>query len=80
MTAQRNQTSLEQIRIEFRGIGEALKTFRLQVPMYQRDYAWEKEHIEELLGDLAEAIRSGESEYFIGSVVVKSNETVPFWD
>ena len=70
MNAQQNRTSLEQIRIEFRGIGEAIKTARFQVPMYQRDYAWKKENVEELLGDLAEAMRTGESEYFIGSIVL----------
>ncbi len=70
MNAQQNRTSLENIGIDFYGIGHAIKNSRLQVPMYQRNYAWEKEHVEELLGDLAEAIRSGESEYFIGSIVL----------
>lgn len=70
MNAQQNRTSLEHIGIDFHGIGYAIKNSRLQVPMYQRNYAWKKEHVEELLGDLAEAIRLGESEYFIGSIVL----------
>ncbi|MCK5581585.1 MAG: DUF262 domain-containing protein [Candidatus Omnitrophica bacterium] len=74
MKAQQNGTSLEHIGIDFYGIGHAIRNSRLQVPMYQRNYAWEKEHVEELLGDLAEAIWLGESEYFIGSIVL-TNET-----
>lgn len=70
MNAQQNRTSLEHIGIDFHGIGYAIKNSRLQVPMYQRNYAWKKEHVEELLGDLAEAIRLRESEYFIGSIVL----------
>jgi hypothetical protein len=70
MSAQQNGISLEHIGIEFYGIGHAIKNSRLQVPIYQRNYAWEKEHVEELLGDLAEAIRSKEPEYFIGSIVL----------
>jgi hypothetical protein len=66
------RTSLERIGIELRGIGDAMKTSWLQVPPYQRDYAWDKEQVEELLGDLAEAIRSGDPEYFIGSIVLSA--------
>lgn len=70
MNSKKSGTSLEHIKIDFHGIGHAIKNSRLQVPMYQRNYAWKKEHVDELLGDLAEAIRSGETEYFVGSIVL----------
>jgi len=72
---QQNETSLKHIGIEFHGIGYAIKNSILQVPMYQRNYAWKKEHVEELIGDLAEAIRSKESEYFIGSIVLTNGKS-----
>ena len=73
MSARQRDTSIEGIDIGFKGIGTAIKNSLLQVPAYQRDYAWEKEQVEELLGDLADAIRLDEPEYFIGSRGCKIN-------
>ena len=63
-------TSLEQIEIERETIGHALRDRRLFVPMHQRSYAWEDEHVVDLYEDLARAISDGDQEYFLGSIVV----------
>ena len=63
-------TSLEQIEIERETIGHALKDRRLYVPVNQRSYKWEDEHVTDLYQDLARAIADGDTEYFLGSIVV----------
>ena len=61
---------LEQIAIDRETIGHALKDRTLYVPIHQRSYAWEKEHVADLYQDLARAIDEGDSEYFLGAIVV----------
>ena len=61
---------VQEIRIHLDGISNVLKTKRFRVPAYQRSYAWEQEHVNDLLQDIHDAIRSKESEYFLGSIVV----------
>lgn len=56
-------------------IGRALMGNELEAPINQRPYRWEDKHVKELLDDLATAIGQGESEYFLGSIVVIKNET-----
>jgi hypothetical protein len=63
-------TALERIEIDRETIGHALKDRKLFVPIHQRSYAWEKEHIEDLYQDLQKAINDGSPEYFLGSIVV----------
>jgi len=42
--------------------------------MYQRSFAWEDKHVNDLLDDLNKAIEDKEKEYFLGSVVVTGGE------
>jgi len=67
-------TPLEQIEIERETIGHALKDRRLYVPVNQRSYKWEEEHITDLYQDLERAISDGDAEYFLGSIVVVRTE------
>ncbi|HEY8159121.1 MAG TPA: DUF262 domain-containing protein [Methylobacter sp.] len=49
------------------------KPFR--IPIYQRLYTWEEQHVECLLDDLWEAyLHEDDAEYFIGAVVVSPSE------
>jgi len=66
-------SQLDKIKITLDGIGQLLKINKLQVPKYQRYYAWEEKHVTDLLDDISSAMRNGEEEYFIGSIVVKKN-------
>lgn len=67
-------SQLDKINISLKGIGQYLKLQGLVVPKYQRDYAWEEKHVNDLLFDISNAIQNEEKEYFIGSIVVKNNE------
>lgn len=62
-------TSPSTIDIVLDGIGHALSDRRPRVPIFQRAYAWEKEHVLDLLTDLDTAMTRGEPEYFLGSIV-----------
>ena len=62
--------SLEEMKIDLEGIGHALSDNLLSVPMYQRSYAWEDQHVNDLFQDFGSAITNNESEYFLGSIVV----------
>ncbi|MCY2951577.1 MAG: DUF262 domain-containing protein [Planctomycetota bacterium] len=62
--------SLENIEIKLDGIGHAICEGNLAVPLYQRSYAWEEQHVRELLEDLASSISAKEAEYFLGSIVL----------
>lgn len=49
------------------GIAGVLKSYKLAVPPYQREYAWGKGQVERLYADLSYAKRQGE--YFLGTIV-----------
>jgi len=63
-------SQVQEINIQLDGISNVLKTRRFRVPAYQRSFAWEQEHVQALLSDIHEAIKSKEKEYFLGSIVV----------
>ena len=45
------------------------------VPIYQRNYAWQAEQIEQLLRDIWDAIRDKKDSYFLGNLVVTEIQT-----
>lgn len=68
----KDMTGLEEMEIKIRleGIGHALSDNLLSVPPFQRSYAWGQQNVHELFIDVADAMRRGDPEYFIGSIVV----------
>jgi hypothetical protein len=58
------------IEFEHVGIGTALLRNRLVVPLNQREYSWEENHVLDLFHDLANAIDSQKSSYFLGTIVL----------
>jgi hypothetical protein len=46
---------------------------QFQVPLYQRNYSWEKEHVEDLWEDLVEAVEMGRDHY-IGTFLLMESE------
>lgn len=66
--------SLSSIAIELEGVGRILLNRNLSVPIYQRSYAWEDEHVSDLINDVATAMSEGAHEYFIGSIVTTKNQ------
>jgi len=67
--------AVDRINIELLGIGQAIYNKMLAVPCYQRSYAWEDKHILDLFSDTTNAINTGETEYFLGTIVTTKNET-----
>jgi uncharacterized protein with ParB-like and HNH nuclease domain len=57
-----------EIGFEHRGIGDVLAHSRLVVPLNQREYSWEEEHVTDLFTDFANAINKGS--YFLGCIVI----------
>ena len=66
--------TLSAIAIELEGIGRILLNQNLSVPVYQRSYAWEDEHVTDLFNDINNAMRDAANEYFIGSIVTTKNQ------
>lgn len=64
--------SVATLGFEHKGIASALKLARMQVPPNQREYSWTAEHIEDLFQDIANAIQSNKSHYFLGTIVLTS--------
>lgn len=64
------------INIDLQGIGRILFNRNVSVPIYQRSYAWEDEHVKDLLTDISTAMSEGATEYFIGSIVTTQNESL----
>ena len=68
----------EEIGFEHKGIGDALAHNRFVVPLNQREYSWEKEHVTDLFSDFANAIANNRATYFLGTIVLtKDNEGNP---
>jgi len=56
-------------------LGKALFTTKLAVPINQRSYKWEKEHVKELFEDFSATIaQASDIEYFLGSIVLTKGE------
>ena len=58
------------INFELKGIGQILAQNRLVVPLNQREYAWEKDHVKELFQDFSNALAKGKGGYFLGTIVL----------
>lgn len=48
--------------------------YKYKVPSHQRDYSWEIDKVQQLWDDLMEARKNGQSEYFLGTIVVTDGE------
>jgi Protein of unknown function DUF262/Protein of unknown function (DUF1524) len=70
-------TSIVGTSIHLDGIGHLVADSKLRVPVYQRSFSWSTEEIDELLSDLWESFRRGETEYFLGSVVLTGGDAGP---
>lgn len=59
-----------EIGFEHKGIGDVLAHNRLAVPLNQREYSWQEEHISDLFQDFANAITNNRGGYFLGTIVL----------
>lgn len=57
-------------------VGEYISRCRLiQVPEFQRSYAWTEDEVSQLWQDVRGSMEGGRPEYFIGPIVVKGNDS-----
>ena len=63
MTEVDRTTDYEQL-----GVSDVLKRYRLAVPPYQRDYAWDEDQVTRLIEDVAGSV-GREPQHFIGCIV-----------
>lgn len=55
-------------------IGELFHNNNFVVPLYQRNYAWEKEEIEDFWTDLQDLVQGNRSSHFFGQIVTFEND------
>lgn len=63
------ETNAAGVVISPQTIGTLLQGKGLRVPLSQRSYRWEEEHVADLYNDMDGAITDDSEEYFIGSIV-----------
>ncbi|GHG22417.1 DUF262 domain-containing protein [Paracoccus aerius] len=66
--------SIERIDVHLDGIGHLISDRKIEVPAYQRSFAWEIDQITDLLRDISDAIRANSPEYFLGTIVLTPAE------
>lgn len=59
-----------EISFEHKGIGSILAHNRLVVPLNQREYSWEDDHVNELFHDFSNALAKNKGGYFLGTIVL----------
>ncbi len=60
-------------RIKMLAISEVFNNVEYMVPIYQRNYAWEKDQIEQLLQDIQD-VSNNVKNYYLGSLIVNKVE------
>jgi hypothetical protein len=59
---------------ELDGVAHLLRDHTLEVPLYQRSYAWYQEQVEAFWHDLRAALVAEQSVYFLGTVVLSGSD------
>lgn len=59
-----------EISFDHKGIGAILSQNRLVVPLNQREYSWEYDHVQELFQDFSNALTKNKGSYFLGTIVL----------
>ncbi len=69
---------MSSIVFDHKGIGKLISNGRLKVPINQREYSWEDQHVEELCTDFYDAIRENNDSYFLGTIVLTQSSDGTF--
>lgn len=64
---------MSEIKYEFTGIGSLINNKNLKVPIHQRPYSWQEEHVNALLDDIRSNFN--EDEYFLGTIVLTESNS-----
>ena len=57
-------------QIKALSIRELFSNGTYSIPIYQRNYAWSMDQVEQLIQDVANAARNGQNNYYIGNLIV----------
>src|SRR5262245_40715235 len=60
---------------KLRTIGQLFDDAIYTVPVYQRNYAWRGEQIEQLISDIKDAIDEKQEGYLLGNLIVTKRES-----
>ncbi len=72
MASRSGAASASNIDVEKTTLGRALKSRRLVVPPFQREYSWEHKRVAKLFSDFKAAMTRGQDSYFLGTVVFQA--------
>ena len=64
---------MSEIKYEFTGIGSLIKNRNLKVPIHQRPFSWQEDHVDALINDIKSNFN--EEEYFLGTVVLTGSDS-----
>jgi len=64
---------------EVENLNTILKSYDYEIPQFQRDYSWQKEHVEDFWNDAWDSINDENSNYYFGPIVlVKTKDDLIF--
>lgn len=69
----KSRSDIDKIGFDHKGIGTVLRSEDLAVPVNQREYSWEEEHVNDLLNDFERVINK--ESYFLGTIVITKGES-----
>ena len=69
-TGWHHRLTITKITSDVRLVSEVVHSGRFKVPWHQRYYDWKVEQVGELLSDLSDALDTGETCYFLGSIML----------
>ena len=70
MTTETLEASLLSVRALFDDVDA-----KYTIPIYQRNYAWDAEQIEQLISDVHDAMSDGDDNYFLGNLIVTERDS-----
>jgi uncharacterized protein with ParB-like and HNH nuclease domain len=64
---------------ETEDLNTILQTYQYEIPQFQRNYSWEKEHVEDFWNDAWDTINENNNNYYFGPMIlVKTNQSSTF--
>jgi uncharacterized protein with ParB-like and HNH nuclease domain len=64
---------------EVENLNTMLKSYDYEIPKYQRNYSWQKEHVEDFWNDACDSIEENNKNYYFGPIVlVKTSDELIF--
>ena len=64
---------------EVENLNTILKSYDYEIPPFQRDYSWQKEHVEDFWNDAWDSINDDNTNYYFGPIVlVKTKDDLIF--